>query len=186
VGVALVLGLALGCGGRSLSQEQGDSERGGTTAGTGGTGTALGGNAGAIGGVGGGSGSGGTIVIGGGTSCGGPILPPDPDSIPLDASDCASRPQGDCAGIVTCYSSNSAFIGAPALADCSRFIPFDGCRDIVISFDVDGCATSVSPGESGWDGLDDLRICLGGVFAGGRFECLGASTFRFDESCFID
>jgi hypothetical protein len=178
--VGFALALALGCGGRSLSQEQGASERGGTTTGTGGTGTALGGNAGTIGGVGGGSGSGGTFA-----GCGGPILPPEPDSIPFDTSDCASRPLGDCAGIMTCYDSNTAFDGAPALADCSRFISFDGCRNLVVSFDVDGCATSVATAEGGWDGLENLRTCLGGVFARGRFECLAASTFRFDESCFI-
>jgi hypothetical protein len=174
--LAVVL-VAFGCAGRSRSDET-DRARAGATA-SGGSGAASGGSAGSLGGRSPRAGSAGETWQGGG---------PADDSIPLDASDCSARPQGDCTGVTTQFTSNGAFDAAPALAECSEFNSFDGCGKLVFTFDSNGCATSVGPGPGGWDAsghLTDLRTCLSGALGGGRFVCLTSSTLGYDESCFV-
>ena len=174
-GVALVvIVVALGGAGRSRSDET-DTVRGGTTA-RGGSGVASSGSAGALGGR---SGSAGFAGAQGGSA---------DDPIPLDASDCNSRQQGDCTGVTTHFESNAAFDGAPALAECSEFNSYDGCGNLVFTFDSNGCATSVGPGPGGWDAsghLAGLRICLTRLLGNNRFACLASSTLAYDESCFV-
>jgi len=88
----------------------------------------------------------------------------------------------------TRFGSIRGFDDAPALGECSGLASVDGCGDLVFTFDANGCATSVGPGEAGWDAsahLDRLRACLSRVLGAGRFVCLASSTLHYDESCRI-
>jgi len=111
------------------------------------------------------------------------------DAIELDGPRCETRRVGNCAGVASVYSSNSStFASAPELAACASYVSFDGCGDLIYSFDFDGCAVSVDPGPGGWknsEHLAPLRDCLSKVFGDARFACLSSGTLAFNESCMI-
>ncbi len=104
----------------------------------------------------------------------------------IDDGDCATRKLGDCSNLCVTYSYIPPD-AASAIAHCSAFNAFDGCRDLYFRFDQDGCVSAVGPGPAGWDeDLPSLRECLTDVFANERFPCLGSKIFSYHESCFIE
>lgn len=111
-----------------------------------------------------------------------------PNAIELDGPACLTRREADCTGIANQYNSNDAFDGAPELASCSDLVPFDGCNQLIYSFDAQGCAISVEPGPAGWPAPESpypLRDCMTSAVTTARFPCLASHQLEFDESCFV-
>jgi hypothetical protein len=109
-------------------------------------------------------------------------------AVAIDAADCVQRPLADCTGVEPRYGSDSGFEDTQALVECAEFNPHDGCGTLIFAFDAEGCASSVSPGRSGWkrsDHLSGLQACLTDALSRARFACLASSTLRYEESCLI-
>jgi len=138
-------------------------------------------------GTGGAAGAGGTAGVAGNPAAG--ATGEDAALIELDGPACDRRREADCTGLETDYhSSSGTFDATPELSPCTASVSFDGCGELVYSFDEDGCAVSVGPGRNGWkdaDHLDPLRSCLSTLFNAARYSCVASGTVTFHESCFV-